>query len=449
MIFRLLRFFSITSLISIVVTAVLLTLFYRQVATQLTLQLSESNNLALAQTLLTTVQPELDDYLASVRAVDPREQVTQAPSERVIDLFQKVMRQSTVVRIKLYNERGVVVFSTNPVQIGDNQVNNSGFRLAGNGRVASGLAYRNAVNRFDGETESDNLMQTYVPVRAGPNGPIRGVFEIYTQANPLISQNRLTVFVVLAGVGLILLFHYAVLILVVRRAKNVIESQQHTIRERTATLEKLSAEMLAAEEAEKQRLAAGLHEGIAQTLSAIKMRIEENFERVAASKANGASLKSTVPELQAAIGEIRSLAMELRPSSLDDLGLLPTIDWFCGELEHRHPEILIEREISVREDEVPGPLKIVIYRVIESAIRILSHAANTDRIQLALRRPDQTIILTIDAIPHDSTHDTDAPDSATADPRFAAVQERTTLSGGTFSATRKAEATTLRAAWTV
>ena len=78
------------------------------------------------------------------------------------------------------------------------------------------------------------------------------------------------------------------------------------------------------EEQKKQKIAIDLHEGLAQTLSAIKVNVESS-SRGNLRDANAQPLEHIVPVLQNAIQEVRSIATELRPSSLDDLGLLPTI----------------------------------------------------------------------------------------------------------------------------
>ena len=84
----------------------------------------------------------------------------------------EVMRDALVVRAKLYNRRGIVVFSTDRMQLGDNQANNPGFAAAFQGRSSSHLIYRDRFNSFDGATEDANLLQTSVPVRSGarPSG---------------------------------------------------------------------------------------------------------------------------------------------------------------------------------------------------------------------------------------------------------------------------------------
>ncbi len=237
------------------------------------------------------------------------------------------------------------------------QNHNQGFIIAINGGVASALIYRDTFNSFDGATEEDNLMQTYIPVRAGPAEPIQGVFELYTDVNSLVHQTERTEFIIMAGAILILSALYAVLILIVRRANNTIELQQRTIRERTETLELLSSQMLKSEESHKKKIAFELHEGLAQTLSALKLKVENGRYKRSMGDATAGSVDSIIPVLQQAIQEVRTIATDLRPSSLDDLGLLPTLNWLCREFEQQHPGIRIEREISLQEQDIPPPLK--------------------------------------------------------------------------------------------
>jgi signal transduction histidine kinase len=278
------------------------------------------------------------------------------------------------------------------------------------------------------------------------------VFEIYTDITPLIYLNARTEFGLLALVGLLLAFLYGVLILIMRHATKIIDSQQKTIRDRTATLEMLSAQMLKSGEMEKQKIAFDLHEGLAQTLSAIKAYFESSREKSGNAEANTDSLERIVPALQGAISAVRTIATELRPSSLDGLGLLPTIRWCCREFEQLHPGKRIEQKFALQESDVPAALKIVLYRVIESTLKnmVLVLYTGADRIQLDLRLANQTIVLSVEDSPQDlsytgTTTHTSAPDLQA---QFVEARERTTLSGGTFSIGRNtAGGVTLQCSW--
>ena len=241
---RELRYYSFAGLIAILVTLLTLFWFYRQVAIQGIYQLAERSNLTLARSALGPMRPDLIEYLNATRASRAVGAVHPELPAGLAESIRNLMQDRTVVRVKLYNRDGIVVYSSRHEQIGADQHNNHGFRTAIAGRITNDLIYRDHFNSFDGSTEDDNLMQTYLPVRASPADPIQGVFEIYTDVNNLASQTERTEFVIMLGALVILLATYGAVVLVVWRAANIIEMQQRTIRERTQTLEVLSAQML-------------------------------------------------------------------------------------------------------------------------------------------------------------------------------------------------------------
>jgi len=449
-VFRLLRYYSVASLVAVLATAVLLAWFYRQVAIEGIVQMIERGNLTLARTAMNPIKPTLLEYLSATQDLRPDSANHPPLPPDLLASINSLMQDRSVVRIKLFNRHGVVVFSTKPSQIGDDQNHNQGFNIAINGGVASALTYRDTFNRFDGVTEDDNLMQTYIPVQASPAEPIQGVFELYTDVNRLVLQTERTEFMIMAGATLILLALYAVLVLIVRRANTTIELQQRTILDRTETLELLSAHMLKSEESQKKRIALELHEGLAQTLAALKLKVENGRHHKADDEAAG-SVDSIIPVLQAAIQEIRTIATDLRPPSLDDLGLLPTLSWLSREFEAQHPGIRIERQIALQDRDIPTPLKAILYRIIVSVLDDMAQHMNTGQIQLGLWLDNDTLTLLIDDTAAEMLDRTVTP-LMNIDPQlragFARMEELTTLSGGTFTASHHSGGgTTLRASW--
>lgn len=451
--FKLLRFYSMASFLAVLVTALLVGLFYRQVAIQGIMNLAERNNLALARTALSSVRPELIDYLNRVAQPGFARVGYQPLPPELAEAIGKLMRDSSVVRIKIYNQQGIVAFSTKTAQIGTDQGDNPGFIAAINGRVADTLIYHDTFNSLDAETEEDNLMQTYIPIRASPTDPVQGVFEIYTDVNDLVDQIERTELIVMAGALLILTMLYAVLLLVVRRARNIIDSQNQTIRERTETLEILSARMLKNEESNKRKIALELHEGLAQTLSAVKLSLENNRQRIDGDDAAAQSMETIIPALQGAIEDVRTIATELRPSSIDDLGLLPTLGSVCRNFQRQHPGIRILQDLPLREKDVPAPLKVILYRIVVLALDDIALHTDSDQIALALRRDGDMLTLLVDDTPSVAP-DASATTLIEIDPvpesRFSKMLELATLSGGRFAAARPAaERIVLRASWTV
>lgn len=457
--FKLLRFYSAASFVAVLGTAVLIGLFYRHVAIQEVMHLAQRNNLALAHTALNLVRPSLMNYLEATTYLEPDEprrlvRTSHAPPpEELAHAIQMLMYEPSVYKVKIYNQHGVVAFSTDPTQIGRNQRHNPGFVAAINGRVADTLIYRDTFNSFDEQTEDDNLMQTYIPIRASATQPVRGVFEIYTDVNDLVRRNERTEFIIMAGALIIMSALYAVLLLVVRRARNIIALQHQTIRERTETLEILSAQMLKNEESQKKKIAVELHEGLAQTLSAIKLNLENSRPQAGRDDTVGRPLAAIIPALQGAIEEIRTIATELRPSSLDDFGLLPTISSLGRTFQQAHPGIRFREAFALQEHDIPPPLKVILYRITVLALGDIAHHSTSDQVLVALQRDHETLSLTVDDTPANAADVAPATlveINPRAESRFAQMLELTTLSGGSFAASRPAAGRTLlRAAWRV
>ena len=445
--FKLLRYYAIASLVCVLFAAVLLTTLYRTVSLEAVVRIAERGNLALGQAVSNSVRGKLVDYIAGVADISPEGLRTHTLPDDLAKAVYDLMRDTSVVKVKIYNRRGTVVFSTTASEIGREQPDNEGFIGAIGGKHVSEIVYRDSFNRFDRETEEDNLLQTYIPIRISPSDSIYGVFEIYTDVNPLVAQNERMLFILLGGGALVLAVLYGALLLVVRRANGVIEAQQRTIRERTDRLEALTAQLLANDESQRKALATELHEGLAQTLSTIKLKVEMGA-RAAQTRAAAAQPESIVPLLAAAIEDTRALASALRPSSLDDFGLLATISWFCREFLAAHPEIRLAKHISIDENKIAAPLKIVIFRILESGMKTLGNDANTDRVELGLGGDDGTICLTIEAVPRFAivtSGDVPQPDPGSG---FVDLHERATQSGGKFSAARNSRGgIVLQASW--
>jgi len=451
-VFNLLRHYALASFLCIAVAAVLLTAFYRHLEVQETTGYARKSNLNLADALLDWARPELGGYLASVANLGGKEIAdVPLPPGLGTDIAGFATKTQTA-KIRIYNKRGVIVFSTDRLELGRTGSDDARFATAITGQTVSDLAYRDAFSGFGPRAADDNVLSTFVPVRISPAEPVLGALATYVDLGPAAAQNEREVLEIIAGVSLICVLLYSVLLLVVLRGRKIIDFQQATINERSATLESLSVQLLAAEETEKNALAASLQNGLAQTLTAVKGRIELSMEAGLEKDARDAWLQTALRALQGAIEEVQDLATELRPPSLDELGLLPTIRWLCREFEYLHPDIQIEQQLSLQENEVPEPLKIVIYRIIEAAFKDIAKTAQNDRIRLRLEHGTKGIILAIDDAPHESANAAAAPGNQIPDPqlRFASAYDRATLSGGDFSTTLNPEGgVTLHASWLV
>ncbi|MCU0809863.1 MAG: PAS domain S-box protein [Thiobacillaceae bacterium] len=176
-----------------------------------------------------------------------------------------------------------------------------------------------------------------------------------------------------------------------------VESEQ-ALRESREELRQLSGMLVSIQEDERRRIALDLHDGLGQSLSLIKLGVENAAALLAAEETQGALevLNHLIPQLKSALHDVRRVATELRPSILDDLGIMPTLSWFFREFEAVCGQISVEKTLSVTERQVPAALKITIYRIIQEATsNILKHAA-ADRMRVALYCDDEALHLQIE-----------------------------------------------------
>jgi signal transduction histidine kinase len=215
----------------------------------------------------------------------------------------------------------------------------------------------------------------------------------------------------------------------------------------------LSAELLNAQEKERARFARELHDGIGQALSTMKVRVE-TLAKIAKSDVNRLrveELENLVPMIRQTIEEVRNTCMDLRPSTLDSLGILPTIDWFTREFQTTYPFMQIEKKIDLRETDVPDSLRIVIYRIVQEAFNNAARHSSAEIMQISLAKIDGEIRLAV----KDNGQGFNLEDllSADTDRRgfgLTSMKERAELSGGSFSIdSGVGKGTTVRATWKV
>jgi diguanylate cyclase (GGDEF)-like protein len=235
--FRFTRTYSIASFLGIALVTIALGMFYRTVAVQALIEHESQANAALTQSLSNSLWPKYADFIARARAI-PVPELAQQPEIASLhdDVLQKI-RGLHVVKLKIYGLSGLTVYSTEPKQIGENKAGNIGFQKAKAGQTESDLVFRDHFSATEQVIENRNLLSSYIPVRRTPNGPIEGVFEIYSDVTPLVADIERTQYTVLSGVIFLLFLLYLFLLMIVRRADRIIRSHENA--ERRAQAEQM------------------------------------------------------------------------------------------------------------------------------------------------------------------------------------------------------------------
>jgi hypothetical protein len=187
--FRLVRFFSITSLVAFIIVTVVLVTVSRQAAIEDLTALGESKNVALTQSFANSLWPEFAP-LAEAAPSLTTEELQAHPLQA--DLRQRVIAQMeglTVAKVKVYDLQGITIFSTEEKQIGEDKSTNEGFLAAREGQVASELSHRDTFSAFEGTVSDRDLISSYIPVRpGGPDSEIVAVMEVYDDVTPLFHR---------------------------------------------------------------------------------------------------------------------------------------------------------------------------------------------------------------------------------------------------------------------
>jgi PAS domain S-box-containing protein len=222
------------------------------------------------------------------------------------------------------------------------------------------------------------------------------------------------------------------------------------LRESENDLRQLSAALLTAQERERKLIAQEIHDSMGASLAAAKFKVEAALNQMAdGNPQTGAALESVVPIIQGAIEEARRIQMSLRPSILDDLGILATINWFSRQFQSTYSHIRMKQEIEIQEHEVPNSLKIVIYRVLQEALNNIAKHSKASAVLLFLRKNSQAMELII----RDSGQGFDLEEAFSRKGTarglgLDSMRERVELSGGSFIIeSRKGAGTVIRATW--
>jgi signal transduction histidine kinase len=183
-----------------------------------------------------------------------------------------------------------------------------------------------------------------------------------------------------------ILLAIATTVLTLRLEREVERQLKETIEARS-DLQALSARLVHAQEDERRTLARELHDEVGQSLSAIMM--EASSAGVAANTGDSkddimARVSSIAVTAERTLNIVRDMALLLRPSMLDDFGLVPALNWHAREMSKR-----TGLKVRIAADDLSGELpdehKTCVYRVVQEALNNAARHANARNLQVVVK----------------------------------------------------------------
>ena len=174
------------------------------------------------------------------------------------------------------------------------------------------------------------------------------------------------------------------------------ETLEKRVAERTRELADLSAQLVSAQERERERVSYELHDKAWQNLVAIRLEIETLFSTQKDWAVLQSESKKVIADLLNAVGTIRSMQGDLWPYVMDDLGLVATLDWYCREFEKHHPGLAVKIADGISEAEIPPAAKIVIYRILQEALDNVAKHSRASQVTIRLATRDHGLEFSIE-----------------------------------------------------
>jgi PAS domain S-box-containing protein len=160
-------------------------------------------------------------------------------------------------------------------------------------------------------------------------------------------------------------------------------------------LEKVSGQLIEAQEKERSRIARDLHDDICQRLALLSMEIEQanraSSGSVAVTKQNLEHIRDHCSEIA---GDVQSLSHQLHSSTLDYLGVVGAIRAFCGELSRQH-QISIEFTDGNVPEHLPQDISLCLFRIAQEALHNAVKYSGTNQFFVALCAIEEEVQLVV------------------------------------------------------
>jgi signal transduction histidine kinase len=176
--------------------------------------------------------------------------------------------------------------------------------------------------------------------------------------------------------------------------------QYADVAEARTQLKELSARLVQAQEEERRLLSRELHDEVGQALSAVLVELRNLSTGIAVrseeqSRRHIESIKGLV---EGTVRVVRNMALLLRPSMLDDLGLIPALKWQareCSKSTLMNVSVDVSTAAELASEELPDEYKTCIYRVVQEALHNCARHSRAATVRIGVEQERDRLLLNI------------------------------------------------------
>ena len=214
------------------------------------------------------------------------------------------------------------------------------------------------------------------------------ITELFRQFHMELALSAMVAFLL----GAVLAWFTIARILGLERAS---EAQLREVTRARIALQTLSHRLVAAQEEERRRVARELHDEVGQALSAVLVELGRLENRLPSQPEENRAMLSVARQLaDHATAQVRDMALLLRPSMLDDLGLVPALQWQAREVSRR-TGVKVKVAAETVADDLPDEYRTCIYRIVQEAVNNAARHAHASTVRVEARQENARIRVSI------------------------------------------------------
>jgi len=171
---------------------------------------------------------------------------------------------------------------------------------------------------------------------------------------------------------------------------------EKAIEQHKQELQYLSSHLMHVQEEERQKISQELHDELGQMLTAISINLS-SLDKLRTKKYDSQireRLEESIQLVDTMSEQLNEMILNLRPSMLDDLGLIPTLRWYVKQFKDRN-QIKVNLRVTPSKQQLTKEIETALYRIIQEALTNTAKHAQAENVQVSINRRKASLKVTI------------------------------------------------------